>query len=414
MLQLRPYQIEISNKTVDILRKYNIVYLALEVRTGKTLTALQTAELFEAKNVLFLTKKKAIESIQNDFDKGNFSFNLTIVNNESLHLLKKNDFDLLISDEHHRNGAFPKPNKMTKDIRVRFSRTPMIFLSGTPHPESFSQIYHQFWCSKYSPFEENNFYKWAKTYVNVKERNLGYAVVKDYSDGIKDLIYPKILKYMINFSQEDAGFETQVQEHILKVAMNPMTYLIAKRLLKDKYIKANDGRMVMADTAVKMMQKLHQIYSGTVIFEDGSSRLIDTTKADFIKKTFEFKKIAIFYKFKAELDILNITFGDQLTTDLTEFNKTDKNIALQIISGREGISLSKANCLVYYNIDFSATSYWQSRARLSTIDRKSEDIYWIFSEKGIEKQIYKTVLKKKNFTSIVFKNEFSKESNQAI
>jgi hypothetical protein len=196
--------------------------------------------------------------------------------------------------------------------------------------------------------------------------------------------------------------------------MNPMTYLIAKRLLKDKYIKANDGRMVMADTAVKMMQKLHQIYSGTVIFEDGSSRLIDTTKADFIKKTFEFKKIAIFYKFKAELDILNITFGDQLTTDLTEFNKTDKNIALQIISGREGISLSKANCLVYYNIDFSATSYWQSRARLSTIDRKSEDIYWIFSEKGIEKQIYKTVLKKKNFTSIVFKNEFSKESNQAI
>jgi hypothetical protein len=88
-----------------------------------------------------------------------------------------------------------------------------------------------------------------------------------------------------------------------------------------------------------------------------------------------------------------------------EFNTTDKTIALQIVSGREGISLRKAACLVYYNIDFSATSYWQSRDRMTTKDRLESDVYWIFSRGGIEKDIYKAVTKKKDYTLRHFKRD---------
>ena len=63
-MKLRNYQIELSEKGCDILSELGIVYFAMEVRTGKTLTALNTAQLFGAKNVLFLTKKKAIGSIK--------------------------------------------------------------------------------------------------------------------------------------------------------------------------------------------------------------------------------------------------------------------------------------------------------------------------------------------------------------
>ena len=62
--------------------------------------------------------------------------------------------------------------------------------------------------------------------------------------------------------------------------------------------------------------------------------------------------------------------------------------------------------LVYYNIDFSALSYWQSRDRLTTMDRLSNDIYWIFSEGGIEDKIYKAVSNKKNYTLNVFKKDY--------
>tara|TARA_R110000787_G_scaffold13633_2_gene42683 strand:+ start:1820 stop:3037 length:1218 start_codon:yes stop_codon:yes gene_type:complete len=404
-MELRPYQVDISKEASDTLKALKIVYLSMEVRTGKTLTALNTCKLYGAVNVLFLTKKRAIKSIEDDYNNFGFSFKLTVINNESAHKFI-GDYDLVISDEHHRNGAFPKPNKMTRFIKDNYSHLPMIFLSGTPHPESYSQIYHQFWCSKYSPFTEKSFYKWAKVFVNIKERHLGYAVVKDYSEAMYSEFKHIVKPYMITFTQAEAGFETKVIENIIKVKMLPITYQLARKLQKDKFIIAQDKREIMADTAVKEMQKLHQIYSGTVLFEDGSSRVFDLSKAEYMKCNFKSSKLGIFYKFKAEYQALKQVYGDSLTNDLEEFNNTDKHIALQIVSGSEGISLKAADFLVYYNIDFSSKNYWQSRDRLTTMQRKSNDVYWMFSEDGIEEKIYKKVLDKKSYTLSVFKKDF--------
>ena len=134
--------------------------------------------------------------------------------------------------------------------------------------------------------------------------------------------------------------------------------------------------------------------------------VIDDSKGVFIKDYFKGKKIGIFYKFKAEYDLLKSVFGDELTNDISEFNEKNKNIALQIVSGREGISLRKADYLIFFNIDFSATSYWQARDRLTTMDRLNNEVFWIFSEGGIEEKIYNTVVKKKDFTTSIFKKEY--------
>jgi hypothetical protein len=404
--KLREYQQRIAIDAHFKLIDYHIVYLAMEVRTGKTLTALETAKLYGAKNVLFLTKKKAISSIQKDYDNFGYSFNLTIINNESVHLIN-DTFDLLISDEHHRNGAFPKPNKVTKLLKQRYSNLPMIFLSGTPHPESYSQIFHQFWISNYSPFRNYiNFYKWANDYVIVTQKYLGFAKVNDYSSAKHEMIKSVIDKYFISFTQKDAGFETSVNENILYCEMLDTTYDLIKRLRKDKVLQGKN-EVVLADTGVKEMSKIHQMYSGTVKFESGNTKILDYTKGWFIKDKFKDTKIAIFYKFKAEYDLLKNVFFDKLTDDLDVFNTTDKNIALQIVSGREGISLAKAKYLVYLNIDFSAVSYWQSRDRLTTMDRKINDVYWIFAKNGIENKIYKSVSNKKDFTLNVFKKTYN-------
>jgi hypothetical protein len=133
--------------------------------------------------------------------------------------------------------------------------------------------------------------------------------------------------------------------------------------------------------------------------------VIDDSKARFIREYFSGQKIGIFYKFKEELNALQGVFGDSLTTELSVFKDTDKSIALQIVSGREGISLKEADCLVYYNIDFSATSYWQSKDRMTTIDRLNNTVYWIFSKGGIEDKIYKAVVKKKDYTVNHFKKD---------
>jgi len=58
MIELRDYQIEAVEKGREILSKHRLLIINYEVRLGKTLIALHIAERY--KNVLFVTKKKAI------------------------------------------------------------------------------------------------------------------------------------------------------------------------------------------------------------------------------------------------------------------------------------------------------------------------------------------------------------------
>jgi hypothetical protein len=416
MLKLRDYQVDIANKAVVILKERNIVYLSCMVRTGKSLMALETAKLFGAERVLFLTKKKAISSIEDDYRDFGYTFNLTVINDESMHKIE-GQFDLVIHDEHHRFGAFPKPGTNTKQFKSLYGHLPMIFLSGTMSPESYSQIYHQFWVSKFSPFRQYiNFYKWANDFVNIKLRNLGYAQVKDYSDAKYDNIYPIIKPYIITFTQEQSGFTTQVIEHIIPVEMQTVTYYVINRLKRDLVVTASDGRVILADTGVKLQQKVHQLGSGTIKFEDGTSKIIDYSKANVIKERFSEYKIGIFYKYKEEFNMLKEVFGDKITTELDEFNQTDKWIAYQYLSGREGVNLSKADYLVMFSIDFSATTYFQARDRMTTKDRLKNEIFWLLSTKTIDSKIYKAVMSKKNYTTKLFLKDVgtskTKENNE--
>jgi hypothetical protein len=403
MIKLRDYQVKLAKEACEILQSKKIVVLAMMVRTGKTLTALQTVQNYGAKNVLFVTKIKAFSSIQWDYDQMDYDFKLTIINKESLH--KVNDtFDLVIYDEFHGFSAYPKASVYQKLAKQKYSHLPMILLSGTPTPESHSQWYHSFQLSDNSPFKEySNFYKWAKDFVNVKIKHLGYAQVNDYSDADIKHINRRIKYYVLTFSQKEAGFTSTVNEMVLFVDMQPITNTIIERLKRDLVVKNSTGQIILADTGVKLMQKIHQLSSGTCKFEDGTSKIIDYSKANYILENFKEYKIGIFYKFKEELNMLKEVLKDKITTDLDEFNNSDKWIALQFLSGREGLSLKQADYIVALNIDFSATTYFQFKDRMTTMERKENQIYWLFSKGGIEEKIYRTVLNKKDFTLNVFK-----------
>jgi len=407
-MELRNYQIRLSNDATEILERKKIVCLFMEVRCGKTLTALQTCHNVNAKKVLFITKIKAFSSIQYDYNQMNYNFDLTIINRESLHKIESDDFDVVIIDEVHGYSSYPKPSVYAKEIKKRFGNIPMIMLSGTPTPESYSQYYHIFWLSNHSPFKEYvNFYKWANEYVNIKLRYLGYAQVKDYSDADKKKFWHHIRYHILTFTQKEANFSTDVKEIILEVEMKPITYKIIDKLHKELVVKSSDDKLILADTGAKLQSKHLQLCSGTIKFECGATRVIDDTKACFIKHKFQGKKIGIFYKFKEELQMLKNVFKDELTTDLKEFNDSSKNIALQFQSGREGISLKNADYLVALNIDFSAVTYFQFKDRMTTLDRKENTLYWIFSKNGIESKVYKAVMNKKSYTNDTFKKDYN-------
>ena len=322
-------------------------------------------------------------------------------------------YDLEIEDNHnylaenilvHNCGAFPKPSKRAVQVKdlIASTKSKVILLSGTPTPESYSQMYHQVYGIPNNPFKEfKNFYKFCSKFVNVKTKIINGLSMNDYSDGMYTII-EEMAPFTINYTQEEAGFLAKTTEEIFEVELKESTYKLINKLKKDLVVEGKQ-EVILADTPAKLMSKVHQLCSGTIKFESGNSMVLDTSKAEFIKEQFMGCQIGIFYKFKEELLALKQVFGDELTTELDEFNNSYKNIALQIVSGREGISLKKAEYLVYYNIDFSATSYWQSKDRMTTKERLENQVFWIFSKGGIEYDIYKAVTKKKNYTLSHFK-----------
>ena len=407
MIQLRDYQERIVNKATEVIRQHGFVYLAMEVRTGKTLTALSIGIELKAQKVLFITKKKAISSIDRDYDMLRPTYFLHTINYESLHKVSYDlDWDLIIVDEAHSMGKLAKPSKRARDVKMRIikSKANVILMSGTPTPESYSQMYHQVYGIPNNPFKEyTNFYKFAHKYINIKIKPINGMQIRDYSHGLPTIM-DAMKPYTIAYSQKEAGFKVKTTEKVLEVEMEKTTYELASEL-KKKLVIEGKREVILADTPVKLMMKLHQLYSGTIKFESGNSDILDYSKAKFIRSKFKNMKVGIFYVFKAELKALKEVYGDELTTELSEFEETSKSIALQIVSGREGISLKQADCLVYYNIAFSATSYWQSKDRMTTKERLENDVYWIFSRGGIEKKIYKAVTDKKDYTLSHFKKD---------
>jgi len=218
----------------------------------------------------------------------------------------------------------------------------------------------------------------------------------------------KVAHLIISYTRAEAGFEQAEVEEELIFLSNENVKRMADYIIEKKVVQLPGGGTILCDTAAKLQGKVHQIYSGTVITEEGGMLILDKSKANYIAANYRNMRIAIYYKYKAEGKVLKQIFEDELTESPEVFNQGVKRIFIsQIQSGSMGINLSTADVLIFYNIDFSAVLYWQARARLQTFDRlKPAIVHWIFIENGIEEKIYKTVMKKKKYTTSYFTRDY--------
>jgi hypothetical protein len=256
MIQFREYQKQIISKAVNILKQSKFVYLSMEVRTGKTLTALGSLDLMIVNRVLFITKKKAIGSIVKDYESLSPGYKLEVINYESLHKVQVKGWDAVVCDEAHSMGAFPRPSKRAKQVKtLLIANNPyVILLSGTPTPESFSQMYHQVYGIQTNPFNSfKTFYKFAKEHVNTVQRKINGFMVNDYSNAKQSVLH-QMQPYMISYTQREAGFETSITENVLTIEAPEIIYKLCNKLKKDLVIEGQE-HVILADTSVKAVTK---------------------------------------------------------------------------------------------------------------------------------------------------------------
>ncbi len=407
-MKLRDYQERISTEAAECIKENGCAYLAMECRTGKTLTALVTAQKYGAKRVLFITKLKAIESVRRDYEalqKLTPSFEIDIVNYESAHKSVMHP-DFVICDEAHCMGAYPKPSKRTRTVKERCKGLPVLLMSGTPTPESYSQVFHQFWVCDNSPFKDYpNFYHWANDcYVFVKPRKVNGYTINDYSNANKNKIDRMTKHLFFDYSQKEAGFSCTINENDLECCMGHQIYLALRTLKRDKILNVGPDEVVLGDTPAKLLSKMHQLSGGTVITEDGKHKILDRSKANTIKNAFRGKKIAIFYVYQSELDLLKEVFPKN-TESPEEFQQSsDKVFISQIRKAREGVRLDSADAIIFYNLEYSYLSYEQGKNRIVSKERTSlANVYFAVSNCGIEKDILEAVRGKKDFTLSYYK-----------
>ena len=404
-MQLRDFQIDISSRASLLLRNYGVAYLSMECRTGKTFTALATAEKYHAKRVLFVTKRKAIPSVESDYHMLSPSFSMDAVTHDSVHKCVS-DYDLVIVDEAHAIGAFPKPSKRAKELKKVCGDSAVLLLSGTPSPESYSQLYHQFWICAKSPWKKYpNFYKWAKAYVIKAERKINGYTVSDYSSARKDMIDADTRHLFIDFSQKEAGFTCNIEEEIRVIPASERTRELIARLKQDKVVYLEDGSAVLGDTPVKLMGKLHQLSSGTVITEEGDRIITDYFKAQYIWSNFKGRKVAVFYVYQSEAEMLKKAFPNWTDSPEIFQSQPDRIFIGQVRSAREGVRLDTADVLIFLNLEYSFLSYEQGRNRLSSKERESPaKVCFLCSDCGIESKILEAVHNKEDFTYSYYRN----------
>ena len=125
-------------------------------------------------------------------------------------------------------------------------------MSGTPTPESFSQIYHQVYACLENPFNQyKTFYKFAKEYVNVTQQMFHSMPSNNYDDG-KPEILDMMKPYMISYTQKEAGFKSQIKEHVLKFKMSDLTYRFVKEMSEHRLIEGKKTQeVILGDTGCK-------------------------------------------------------------------------------------------------------------------------------------------------------------------
>jgi hypothetical protein len=390
------------------------------MRVGKTLISMQTAKNLQARSVVFITKLKAIDSIVSDYEAFGFvhDFVIAVFNYEQIHKHTSTirNADLVILDEAHGLGQFPKPALKTKALKELITGKPVLYLSGTPSPESYSQLYHQLWVCSRSPWAGyKSFYAWAKDYVDIRERRIGMTTVKDYSAADRDKVMRDTDPFFLSFTQEDAGFEvSDVDETVIEVDMQPETYRMIAEMTRKRMTthRTPHGTVeIIADTAAAYRMKVHQMFSGTFLHDATHDNhdfyIFDYTKAKYIRDNYAFQKVAIFYQFRAEKEMLRLVIPD-ITEDPKEFaSNPHMTYISQIQSGSQGVDLSAADVLVFLNLNFSAMHYWQSRARLQTMTRtKQAKVHYVFAKNGIEHKILQTVRRKEDYTTAHFMRDF--------
>lgn len=366
-------------------------------------------------------RAKIMESIKNGVPMG------LAVNYEALRtdydLLKIIGFKTVIFDESHRlknrqAQTFKAAEHVVAGVPFR------LILSGTPMPKSAEDLWAQAFLV--SPKTFPHFWGFKQTFVRYRQIKVNGRTI-DIPMGTKSegLLNEKIKGFALRKTKAEC---LDLPEKIYKKIFLEMPKEARKHydtLVNDLIIQIEtNGEVKRFDSKASALQKLHQVCQGFIyVNESEAKRLGDAIKLEALLDIIEdtgSESLIVFTYFKADEDLLASELAKlkdvelfHLHADLTADERTllidrfqtspTKGVFLvNLERGKEGITLTRANHVVYYDNVWSHGTRAQSEDRAHRIGQRKNVIYYdLIIENSIDQQIQKVLKGKKETADMI-------------
>jgi len=394
-MQPRPHQIEGAKWALETIRTHGLAYLSWQERTGKTLTALKTAEDSMCKSILIVTKKKAIAGWEETLGEWEHKKNYTVINYESIHKLK-GSFDFIILDEsHHAISGIGRPSKTWKAVKKFTKGKPILYLSATPYAEHVGLLYNQFSLSDWSPFRaDKSFFAWYTKYGIPNMIRTPYGL-KDQKNTYKTEVVLQKCEHLFNFkTRKEVGIEHEPTVNVVEVPLHEDTIQLMETWTTMQLLPIGD-EPVLNDSDMKGRMVHYQLEGGTLKIDDESSIILEhTEKLDYCKANYDMNSTAFMCHFIKERSLFEEHLIHVYSSD----------------GHAEGVDLSHIDKLVIVSMSFKTSKYTQRIARQANHNRKTPiEVDILVSPKpSIGKAVYEAVaIKKENFIKASYERTLS-------
>lgn len=416
-MELLPHQNDLVRRGLKVIEEHGVVYFSAEMRTGKTATGLTLAFAL-ADVVLWVTPKKAIDSIRSDFEKLGINGKLIVINREALHKISKKDLGrkyVVVADESHRDGGWPKVGASCRSLaKYGPSAIGCVLMSGTPSIETAAQLFHQFKWTGHGPWVGfSRFYKWhSEKGVPKTKRVAGGMEVKDYSE-MKPEVLDDVSPFVVTLTQKEAGFKHKIE--VVPVYLDdPDVVAWGERFGKDGIWEDElTQRTVVGETPAAVLQKQHMALGGTLIDDEGSGfwhQMGGFSKMNCLKR--RLTKGRVYFVTTAyiqERSLIAESLSDSgfdVFDDFDEFKKAKGGRVFvgSGISFSEGVDLSWIDSQIIYSLNWSGAKFAQLIERQQKYNReKPAKVYCLLIRGSVDEMVYKAVKGKMNFNSTVYR-----------
>jgi|TARA_R110000787_G_scaffold83999_1_gene180305 hypothetical protein len=333
-------------------------------------------------------------------------------------VLMSNDV-LLIVDESSRiktpgakrTKVITKFGKMAKYRRI---------MTGTPVTKGPEDVFSQFRFLDHNILGYDSFYSFKARYCimgGFEQRQIvSYENIDELTRNIEGHSFRVLKKDCLDLP------EKIYQRHTVELSKKQRK--LYDQLRKD-FVVEMEGEHLSAPEAITRLLRLQQIICGWFPTEDGTVAIDDknTRLSALLDLLPDIEcKVIIWARFKRDIRAIGEALGDKAVSYYGEVSNDDREVAVdrfqndpevryfigQPQSGGIGLTLTAAECAIYYSNSFDLETRMQSEDRCHRIGTKNNVTYIDFeSPKTIDTKIINALREKKNLADTITKDPAS-------